>query len=112
MTSSPWRPITGCPASSYASTFAPSIRQLISPAHTGTSGDGPTNPVHRSVPPLSDPTGIASDTASRTQWKPAAGSGAPVDPMPRSAARSSAGSWPGASPAARQAMRNGADRPR
>ena len=112
MTSSPCRPRTARPSSSNASTRAPSIRQLISPAHTGTSGDGPRNPVHRSVPPLSEPTGIPGFTASRTQWKPAAGSGAPVDPTPRSGPRSSAGSSPGVSPAARQAMRNGAARPR
>ena len=41
--------------------------------------------MHRSVPPLSEPSGIASETCSATQRKPAAGSGAPVEPTPRSA---------------------------
>src|SRR5262245_11946393 len=110
ITISPSRPTTGRPASSNASTLAPSIRQLISPAHTGTSGDGPRNPVQRSVPPLSDPTGMDGETASRTQRKPDAGRGAPVEPTPRRAER--AMSRPGASPALRQAIRYGAPRPR
>src|SRR5215218_4825732 len=110
ITSSPSRPTTDRPSSSNASTLAPSIRQLISPAHTGTSGEGPRNPVQRSVPPLSDPTGILGETASLTQRKPAAGRGAPVDPTPRRAPRSS---WrPGDSTALRQAMRNGALAPK
>ncbi len=66
--------------------------------------------MHRSVPPLSEPSGIAPDTASLTHRKPAAGRGAPVDPTPRSLARSR--SRPGCRPAARQAMRNGALTPR
>src|SRR5829696_7516861 len=110
MTSSPSGPTTGLPPSSKASTRAPSIRQLISPDQTGTSGLGPRNPVHRSVPPLSEPTGIAAETASRTHSKPPAGSGAPVDPTPRSAERSK--SRPGFRPAFWQAIRYGGLVPR
>src|SRR5207253_2487287 len=82
ITSSPSRPTIDRPPSSNASTRAPSIRHEISPAHTGTSGHGPRKPVHMSVPPLREPVGIASETVSATHSKPAAGSGAPVEPTP------------------------------
>src|SRR5512141_2448737 len=88
MTSSPSRPTSGRPDSSNASTDAPSIRQLISPAQTGTSGLGPRKPVQRSVPPLSDPSGTDGETSSWTHRNPAAGSGAPVEPTPRRRERS------------------------
>src|SRR5690606_15879007 len=57
ITSSPSSPVTGRPAGSYASTFAPRQRQVISPRHTGSSGTPPRKPVHRSVPPESDISG-------------------------------------------------------
>ncbi len=63
-----------------------------------------------SVPPLSEPVGIEPETASATHSNPAAGSGAPVDPTPRSAERSS--SEPGRRPALRHAIRNGALAPK
>ena len=55
---------------------APSMRQLISPAHTGTSGLGPTKPVHTSVPPETEPIETPGATARPIHSKPLAGSGA------------------------------------
>ena len=68
--------------------------------------------MHTSVPPLSEPSGIAADDrVVRPTRKPSAGSGAPVEPTPRSRAEVEVA--PGlAGPALRQAMRNGALVPR
>ena len=63
----------------------------------------PTNAVQTSVPPLMDETG--TPTASWTQRKPSAGSGAPVEPTHRRRPRA------GSIPCLRHAMRNGADTP-
>ncbi len=84
----------------------PSARQLISPSQTGTSGAAPTKAVQTSVPPETDCSWTDGSNASYTQRKPSAGSGAPVDPMPRSAPRSAR--LAGARPSLRQAIRNGA----
>src|SRR5690348_12911328 len=110
MTSSPSRPSTGSPRSSNASTRAPRQRQEISPSYTGSSGDPPTKPVHTSVPPDSEASSTCPPTASYTQRKPSAGSGAPVEPTPRNADRSA--SSRGTMPALRQAIRNGAEVPK
>ena len=48
------------------STAAPRHRQEISPAHTGCRGLPPTNPVHTSVPPLSEASSTSVATASYT----------------------------------------------
>src|SRR5581483_163232 len=109
-TSSPTSPVTGLPAGSNASTLAPRQRPEITPARTGSNGDGPTNPVHRSVPPENEPSSRSCLTSRYTQSKPSGGSGEPVDPMARSAARSS--SVPGCSPAFMLASRYGAPSPR
>ena len=110
MTSSPSWPMTGSPLSLNASTRAPRQRQEISPSYTGSSGEPPTKPVHTSVPPDSDASSTRSPTASYTQRKPSGGSGAPVEPTPRSADRSA--SSRGTTPALRQASRNGAEVPK
>src|SRR5262245_56633424 len=101
--------MTGRPAGSYASTRAPSARQEVSPSYTGSSGQPPRNPVHRSVPPDSDASST-SPTFSYTQRKPSGGSGAPVEPTPRSAPRSATSR--GTIPARRQASTNGAEVPK
>ena len=64
MTSSPTSPVTGFPAASKASTLAPRHRPAMRPARTGSSGLGPTNPVHTSVPPENEP----SCASSLTSW--------------------------------------------
>src|SRR5687767_4883146 len=110
ITSSPSSPTTGVPSAERASTFAPSARQAISPAYTGSTGAPPTKPVQTSVPPDSDWSWRVSPTLAYTQVKPSAGSGAPVEPTPRSADRSAMSL--GTSPALRQASRNGADVPK
>ena len=63
----------------------------------------PTNPVHTSVPPLSEASSTSGATASYTHRAAAAGSGEPVEPSVRSFARS----WPapGRRPAFRPATR-------
>src|SRR5258708_36415693 len=99
-TSSPTSPVTGRPEESNASTLAPRQDAAITPARTGSSGQGPTNPVHRSVPPEYEPrirSWPSVATASYTQRKPSGGSGDPVEPIPRSLDRSS--STAGRSPA-------------
>ena len=106
ITSSPSCPRTGLPSESYASTRAPSARQEMTPSTTGSSGVPPTKPVHTSVPPDSDCSCGRSPSASYTQWKPSAGSGAPVEPTPRIALGG------GTTPALRQAIRKGADVPK
>src|SRR5690242_16968497 len=105
-TSSPCSPTTDVPASSNASTFAPRYEHAISPERTGSSGDMPTNAVHTSVPPLTDPSSASCDTASYTHSKPSVGSGAPVEPMRRTRDRSAMAA--GATPALRHDSRNGA----
>src|SRR5699024_7469434 len=87
-TSSPGRPTTAVPSSSNASTRAPSIAPGMRPATTGRSGEAPTNAVHTSVPPLIELSKPSDVTASYTHRKPAAGSGAPVEPTPRNDRRS------------------------
>src|SRR5258708_20563167 len=100
-TSSPTSPVTGRPEESNASTLAPRQDAAITPARTGSSGQGPTNPVHMSVPPDNEPRirsvrppGPPSSpgpppaaTASYTHRNPSGGSGDPVEPIPRSRAR-------------------------
>src|SRR5262245_45584135 len=54
-TSSPTAPTTALPSASNASTFAPRHGPAMTPRRTGSSGFGPTNPVHISVPPENDP---------------------------------------------------------
>src|SRR5690606_18133194 len=110
MTNSPSWSTTGVPAASYAATWAPRHGPEISPRHTGNSGAPPTKPVHTSVPPESDCTGTVAPTASYTQSKPSAGSGAPVEPSPRSGDRST--SSRGTNPLLRHASRNGAEVPK
>ena len=75
----------------------------MTPDRTGSSGHGPTNPVHRSVPPEKEPSSRSGLTASYTQPNASGGSGDPVEPMARSADRSM--SAPGRSPAFMQATR-------
>src|SRR5258708_15742616 len=84
-TSSPTSSTSGCPFGSYASTRAPRPRQAITPARTGKSTEGPTKPVHTSVPPESEPRSTDDETDSYTQAKPSAATGEPADPIPRSA---------------------------
>ncbi len=55
ITSSPTSPVTGWPAALYASTFAPRHAPAMTPDRTGSSGLGPTKPVHTSVPPENEP---------------------------------------------------------
>ena len=69
----------------------------------------PTKALHTSVPPDIEPIWAVDDTASCTQRNPSAGSGAPVEPMPRSRERST--DAPGVRPSLRQAIRNGAEVP-
>src|SRR3974390_307936 len=66
------------------------------PARTGSSGQGPTKPVHRSVPPEKEPSSRSLRTRSYTQPNASGGSGDPVEPMARNADR--AASSPGAPP--------------
>src|SRR5215469_13446464 len=90
-TSSPTSPMTGLPAGSNASTFAPRHGPEITPARTGSTGEGPTNPVHRSVPPEYDPRirpGDPVPSSSYTHRNPSGGSGEPVEPIPVMADRS------------------------
>src|SRR5215469_6643810 len=111
-TSSPTSPMTGLPAGSNASTLAPRHGPEITPARTGSSGDGPTNPVHRSVPPENEPSMRSDDpvpSSSYTHRKPSGGSGEPVEPTPFSADRSCASA--GRSPSFRHASRYGAPVP-
>src|SRR6187455_3270129 len=110
MTNSPSWSTTGRPDGSYASTFDPRHRQEISPSVTGSSGDAPTKPVHTSVPPEMDCSCGSEPTASYTHRNPSGGSGAPVEPTPRSRDRSAI--RPGSMPALRLASRNGADVPK
>src|SRR5690348_5373296 len=107
MTSSPSSPMTGLPSGPYASTFAPSARQEISPAYTGSSGTPPTNAVHTSVPPDTLASSRSAPTDSYTQRNPSGGSGAPVEPTPLIRLRSAISR--GETPALRQDSRNGAD---
>ena len=95
-TSSPTSPTTALPDSSYASTLAARHAHCSSPALTGRSGHGPMKPVHRSVPPLNDPSSAVGLTLSYTHRKPSGLSGAPVEPMPFSSSRpySTAGRTP------------------
>src|SRR5205085_11809763 len=87
-TSTPTSSITGWPASSKASTLAPSNRHCSSPAFTGSRGDPPTKAEHTSVPPLMEASHRSFLTCSYTHWKPSGGKGEPVDPMPLSLLRS------------------------
>jgi hypothetical protein len=80
------------------------------PARTGSSGQGPTKPVHRSVPPEKEPSSRSFLTRSYTQSNASGGSGDPVEPMARNAARSASAA--GRSPAFMQATRYGAPTPR
>src|SRR2546421_10302287 len=105
MTSSPSSPMTGLPSWLNASTFAPSARQEISPAYTGSSGTPPTKAVHTSVPPDTLASSTSSPTDSYTQRKPSGGSGAPVEPTPLIRLRSA--TFDGSMPALRQDSRNG-----
>ncbi len=73
------------------------------PARTGSSGVGPTKPVHRSVPPEKEPSSRSRFTSWYTQPNASGGSGDPVEPIARSAARST--SRPGCSSAFMQATR-------
>src|SRR5262245_30042410 len=108
ITSSPSSPgAAGVPSGRNASIAAPRHRHVISPEYTGSSGTPPTNAVHTSVPPLADARSTSRPTASYTHSKPSGGSGAPVEPTPRSA-----GNGGGATPALRAASRNGADVPK
>ncbi|GAA3131266.1 hypothetical protein GCM10020001_061750 [Nonomuraea salmonea] len=66
----------------------------------------PTNPVHTSVPPENDPSGVPGSCPA-SQAKPSGGSGEPVEPTPRS--RSSPSSR---SPAFSEAMMYGAPTPK
>ncbi len=110
ITSSPVSPgAHSLPSGSKARTSQPSIRVLISPARTGTTGAEPRNAVHTSVPPLIEHSCTSAPTWSRTQRKPSAGSGEPVEPSCRSAPRSK--SRAGSMPAARHPMMNGAPTP-
>ena len=54
-TSSPTSPVTGLPAASKASTWAPRNRPAMIPARTGSRGLDPMNPVQTSVPPDIEP---------------------------------------------------------
>src|SRR4029079_16015439 len=103
MTSSPCSPITGRPSGEKASTAQPRWRQLISPSHTGTSGDAPTNVVHTSVPPDTDCRWTDGSRASYTQRNPGAGRGEAWEPIPRRADRSTSAA--GRRPSLRQAIR-------
>src|SRR4051794_36310282 len=82
MTSSPTSFTSGRPSSLHDSTDAPRQRACSSPEYTGSSGQPPTNAVHRSVPPLVEKS-QASGKRSYTQSKPSTGRGEPVDPTPR-----------------------------
>src|SRR3954471_2743719 len=88
MTSSPTSSTTGLPSSPYASTFAPRPRHWMTPARSGSSGHGPTNPVAMSVPPENEPTSRSRPTAAYSQENPPGGGGEPVEPTPRISDRS------------------------
>ena len=92
ITSSPTSSTSGRPSSSHASTDAPSARACSSPARTGSTGQAPTNAVHRSVPPLVE-NSQTSPSLSYTHSNPSTGSGEPVEPTLRSAG-SDGGSTP------------------
>ena len=62
--------------------------------------------MHTSVPPDSEPRRTVGLTASYTQRNPSTGSGAPVDPTPRSAERSATSF--GTNPSLRHCRRKGA----
>ena len=82
----------------------------MTPARSGSSGHGPTNPVATSVPPENDPTSRSRPTCSYTQAKPSGGSGDPVEPIPRILDRSCAEA--GSSPAFIEARMYGAPTPK
>jgi hypothetical protein len=88
ITNSPTVSITGLPASSNDATAAPRQRQDSSPSHTGTSGDEPTNAVHRSVPPDTEQIWTCGPISEAIHRKPSGDSGAPVEPRARNADRS------------------------
>ena len=88
ITSSPTSSMSSLPSSSYATTAAPSAAQEISPIHTGTVGAEPTNAAHTSVPPDTEQICTCSPMASPIQRNPSSDSGAPVEPIARSAPRS------------------------
>src|SRR5215471_14148172 len=105
--------MTGLPAWPNASTFAPRHGPEITPARTGSSGDGPTNPVQMSVPPENEPRISPGDpvpSSSYTHRKPSGGSGEPVEPIPLMRDRSQSNA--GCRPAFRQANRYGAPTPK
>src|SRR6185436_4797641 len=82
MTSSPTSFTSGRPSSLHDSTDAPRQRACSSPEYTGSSGQPPTNAVHRSVPPLVEKS-HRSEKRSYSHSKASAGSGEPVDPTAR-----------------------------
>src|ERR1700753_3016573 len=88
ITNSPTWSTTAEPASPCASPAPPNARHDSPPSHTGTSGDDPTNAVHRSVPPDTLQIWISGPTADAIHSKPSGDSGAPVDPTARRADRS------------------------
>src|ERR1700741_192089 len=104
--------MTGGPAASNDSTLAPRRGPEISPARTGRIGAGPTNPVHRSVPPENEPRITPDDpvpSSLYTHRKPSGGNGEPVEPTPFRADRSCSAA--GRMPAFMQDSRYGAPVP-